>query len=406
MYKNLKILIIDVGHGGTDPGAVGNGIVEKVANLNTALALKAAAEAMGINVFITRTADVTMSLEARVKFANDIARQYPGAKILFVSIHHNAGGGDRAEAIHSIYRGEGQRAANLIANELHSHLGQQKKVYEKRGSDNKDYYYVIRNTSMDAVIVEVAFLDNINDVQICDSVEEQQRNGQVIACAIGKFFGVISSCNDNGEVIKPNPTHTPSPSNELYRVRKLWGDAASQKGAYSIKENAIAECKKHSSYNVYDSDGNVVYSNGGQQPSHPDPTPSQIPSKRKIDSFIKVDGYSWVKNLEDYAGVFGIPVKNFYAYPSEGEILFRVSPVNRDYYPWVQNYRTSTGRYDFAGNGVPIDRVQMKLRGLSGYRIKYRVHLLNGDWLPWVYDDTDYAGIRGKTIDAIETEIV
>lgn len=193
---------------------------------------------------------------------------------------------------------------------------------------------------------------------------------------------------------------------ELYRVRKSWGDAASQKGAYSIKENAIAECKNHSGYNVYDSNGNCVYSNGGQQPSHPDPTPSQIPSKRKIDSFIKVDGYSWVKNLEDYAGVFGIPVKNFYAYPSEGEILFRVSPVNRDYYPWVQNYRTSTGRYDFAGNGVPIDRVQMKLRGLSGYRIKYRVHLLNGDWLPWVYDDTDYAGIRGKTIDAIETEIV
>ena len=83
-----------------------------------------------------------------------------------------------------------------------------------------------------------------------------------------------------------------------------------------------------------------------------------------------------------------------------------MSPANRDYYPWVQNYKTATGYYDFAGNGVPIDRVQMKLRGLPGYRIKYRVHLLNGDWLPWVYDDTDYAGIRGRIIDAIEVEIV
>lgn len=142
----------------------------------------------------------------------------------------------------------------------------------------------------------------------------------------------------------------------------------------------------------------------GLSESKPTLPPTQ--SKKKIDSFIKVDGYSWVKNLNDYAGVFGVPVKNFYAYSSEGEILFRVSPVNRDYYPWVQNYRTSTGYYDFAGNGVPIDRVQMKLRGLSGYRIKYRVHLLNGDWLQWVYDDTDYAGIRGKAIDAIEVEIV
>lgn len=136
------------------------------------------------------------------------------------------------------------------------------------------------------------------------------------------------------------------------------------------------------------------------------PTPQPTPSKKKIDSFIKVDGYPWVKNLDDYAGVFGVPVKNFYAYPSEGEILFRVSPVNRDYYPWVQNYKTSTGYYDFAGNGVPIDRLQMKLRGLDGYFIRYRVHIKGGSWLPWVINDSDYAGIRGRIIDAVECEIV
>ncbi|WP_346962118.1 peptidoglycan recognition family protein, partial [Clostridium sp.] len=64
------------------------------------------------------------------------------------------------------------------------------------------------------------------------------------------------------------------------------------------------------------------------------PTPPPTPSKKKIDSFIKVDNFSWVKNLDDFAGWFGTPVKNLYAYPSEGEILFRVSPVNRDYYSW------------------------------------------------------------------------
>ena len=331
MYKNLKILIIDVGHGGSDPGAVGNGVVEKVANLNTALALKAAAEAMGIKVFITRTTDVTMSLEARVKFANDIARQYPGATILFVSIHHNAGGGDRAEAIHSIYRGEGQRAANLIANELHSHLGQQKKVYEKRGSDNKDYYYVIRNTSMDAVIVEVAFLDNINDVQICDSVEEQQRNGQVIACAIGKFFGVISSCNDNGEVIKPVP-----------------------------------------------------------------------PQTRKLDVFYKVftaeDGWlSEVKNLTDYAGVFGHAIRGLMVKLSSGDVDYKVSTLrSNSYYPIVRNHSDYAG--DLKNN---IDKVQ-----ILNNKLKYRVRLLNGRWLPWVVGDSDFAGLEGYSIDAIEIDSI
>lgn len=337
MYKNLKILIIDVGHGGSDPGAVGNGVVEKVANLNTALALKAAAEAMGIKVFITRTTDVTMSLEARVKFANDIARQYPGATILFVSIHHNAGGGDRAEAIHSIYRGEGQRAANLIANELHSHLGQQKKVYEKRGSDNKDYYYVIRNTSMDAVIVEVAFLDNINDVQICDSVEEQQRNGQVIACAIGKFFGVISSCNDNG----------------------------------------------------------------GTQPSQPDPAPVP-PQKRKLDVFYKVwtaeDGWlPEVKNITDYAGVFGHAIRGLMIRLSSGDVDYKVSTLrSNSYYPIVRNHSDYAG--DLKNN---IDKVQ-----ILNNKLKYRVRLLNGRWLPWVIGNSDFAGLEGYSIDAIEIDSI
>ncbi len=129
-------------------------------------------------------------------------------------------------------------------------------------------------------------------------------------------------------------------------------------------------------------------------------------SKKKIDSFIKVDNFSWVKNLEDFAGWLGTPVKNLYAYPSQGEILFRVSPVNRDYYSWVQNYKSSNGNYDFAGNGIPIDRVQMKLKGLNGYSIRYRVHLLGGSWLEWVNNDTDFAGIVGRTIDAIEVEII
>jgi len=48
----------------------------------------------------------------------------------------------------------------------------------------------------------------------------------------------------------------------------------------------------------------------------------------------------------------------------------------------------------------------MKLRGLSGYRIKYQVHIKGGTWLPEVLDDTDFAGIRGQIIDALYVEII
>lgn len=201
-----NIAIIDIGHGGTDPGAIGiNGIKEKDCNYQTAIGLKKKLESKGVKVYLTRSNDSTVSLSERVNLANRIAKDNPNSKIIFISIHHNAGGGDRSECIHSIYRGEGLRAAELIGGELQSHLGQAKKIYEKRGSDNKDYYYVIKNTSMNAIIVEVAFLDNINDVKICDTVEEQQRNGEVIGCGVLKWFGLISSCNDTQS--KPsNPT--------------------------------------------------------------------------------------------------------------------------------------------------------------------------------------------------------
>lgn len=328
-----KILIIDVGHGGNDGGAVGNGVVEKVANLNTALALKAAAEKMGIKVFMTRTTDVAMSLEARVVFANNIAIMYPGSQILFVSLHHNAGGGDRAEAIHSIYRGNGERAANLVCDELQKHLGQQKKVYEKRGSDNKDYYYVIKYTSMDAIIVEVAFLDNINDVQICDSVEEQGRNGEIIACAIGKYFGIIKECGEDIESSKPTPPITPTP----------------------VKINVF--------YKVYTSE----------------------------------DGWlPEVKNLTDYAGIYGKEIKAIECRLSAGNIDYRTANLNKDYYSWVHN------NTDYAGDKKnPIDKLQIKQNN-----IRYRVHLLGGNWLPWVTGLADYAGIVGKKIDAVQIEVI
>ena len=225
----------------------------------------------------------------------------------------------------------------------------------------------------------------------------------------------LNKLNGHTENSKPNPTPTPSPSNELYRVRKSWGDAASQKGAYSIKENAIAECKNHSGYNVYDSNGNCVYSNGGSQPSQPTPT------KEKIDLFsrVAVKGrgskyYDWVKNLTDYTGDMKNPCCLFMAYPTKGEVRFRVSPISEGrYYSEVQNYYSSKGIYDEAGlPNVPFDKIQMRF-DLPGYKIRYRA-MCNGCWLDWVENGNSYmeghngyAGLGdGTPITAIECEIV
>lgn len=64
----------------------------------------------------------------------------------------------------------------------------------------------------------------------------------------------------------------PAPSNQLYRVRKSWSDATTQRGAYNSLDNAIAECKKHTGYSVFDGQGNKVYPSSTVSPTPPKPT--------------------------------------------------------------------------------------------------------------------------------------
>lgn len=81
-----------------------------------------------------------------------------------------------------------------------------------------------------------------------------------------RFINMIKS-----ELNGSSTSSTPSAS-DLYRVRKSWGDAATQKGAYSSLENAKNECNKHTGYSVYDSKGIKVYPSNTQTPPKPAPS--------------------------------------------------------------------------------------------------------------------------------------
>ncbi|WP_161564258.1 N-acetylmuramoyl-L-alanine amidase [Listeria sp. SHR_NRA_18] len=181
-----KKVFIDLGHGGTDPGAVANGLVEKEMARVTAYAVKYELEKYGIETYLSRTGDTYPSLSDRSNSANKWGAD------LFVSVHYNAGGGDRAEVIHSIAGGTSkvlaQNIINAIQNEMKQNVGSIP-IYSKKGSDGKDYHAVIRQTKMPAVIVEPAFIDS-NDRFIVDTVPEQQEMGRAIAHGILKTLGI------------------------------------------------------------------------------------------------------------------------------------------------------------------------------------------------------------------------
>lgn len=90
----MSKVFIGVGHGGSDSGAVANGLKEKDLNLSIALACKAELERHGVVVGISRTKDENDSLSQEIKECNAFNPDYA------VEIHNNAGGGDGVEIFH------------------------------------------------------------------------------------------------------------------------------------------------------------------------------------------------------------------------------------------------------------------------------------------------------------------
>lgn len=237
-------VFIGVGHGGSDPGASYGGHVEKNIALNIALSCKRHLERHSLAVAISRTRDENDTIQEEIREANA-----SGAKVA-VDIHINAGGGDGFEIFRSITGGLGVTLAKNIESEVIK-IGQNSRgVKTKTGSNGKDYYAFIRETTMHAVIAECAFIDTA-DINIVDTLDEQNKFGEAIAKGILTTLGIS---------YKGESTPQPSPgAKELYRVRKTWADAATQKGAYSNLEGAKKCADQNPGYSVFNSSGVKIY---------------------------------------------------------------------------------------------------------------------------------------------------
>ncbi len=178
---------IGVGHGGSDPGAVANGVKEKDLNLSVAKACQAALKRSGVETKISRTSDVDGDLNKKIKAANDWGAD------LALDIHHNAGGGgggDGAEVYHSKYLGKGATLAKNILNEIVK-IGQNSRGTKiKKNEYGNDYFGFIRLTNMPSVLVECAFIDNKTDVKIVDTEAERVKMGEAIAKGICTTLGI------------------------------------------------------------------------------------------------------------------------------------------------------------------------------------------------------------------------
>ena len=235
MAKKYKVYL-GIGHGGSDPGAVANGIKEKDANLVIGKAAAAELERHGVEVMLSRTTDITEGTNAKVKECNKFAPDLAG------DIHNNAGGGDGAEVYHSINGGTGKSLANNILTEVKA-IGQNSRgAKTKKNSSGKDYFNFIRSTNCPAVIVECAFLDNKNDVQIIDTTAEQKAMGVAIAKGFLRQLGIAYKKQETAAKTEPAPA--PAVTTTTGTMYRVFDKDGKQVGAYSKESGALTTVKK------------------------------------------------------------------------------------------------------------------------------------------------------------------
>ncbi|MBX7066186.1 MAG: N-acetylmuramoyl-L-alanine amidase [Parachlamydiales bacterium] len=180
-------VVIDVGHGGTDRGAkAGNPYCEeKRITLLTARLVKQYLEQLGYHVVMTRSTDNFISLPRRV----EIAKQAQGN--IFVSVHYNSSRSPEAKGIEVFFfdSKENKNRANAskkLADSILSRLIR-KTDANSRGV-KKGNFYVIRETSMPAVLVEGGFISNPKERALLKSRDYQEKIAQGIADGIDGYF--------------------------------------------------------------------------------------------------------------------------------------------------------------------------------------------------------------------------
>ena len=178
----MKIICLDAGNGGKDPGASYGGVAEKDIALKVVKLIGEALENRAL-VYYTRTGDTYPELSERCRRANSVKAD------LFVSIHCNSAANAQATGF-EVWTSNGQTKSDPIATKIYNSVkdvfpGAKYRSDMSDGDPDKEAdYYVLCNTTMPAVLVELGFISNAVDRANLTNSVWQRKMAQTIAAAI------------------------------------------------------------------------------------------------------------------------------------------------------------------------------------------------------------------------------
>ena len=188
----MKRLILDPGHGGIQPGAIGlYGLRECDVNLCVAnKILHNMIDEDGLQIILTRIGDETKSLTERAYMANEFGAD------LFVSLHCNAAKATEANGM-EIFTSPGDTGADPIASVIFSSMTSYfpelriRKDMQDGDVDKEERFTVLTKTLMPAVLIEMAFISNFSEEILLGSDRWQSRMANAITEGILESINIV-----------------------------------------------------------------------------------------------------------------------------------------------------------------------------------------------------------------------
>jgi N-acetylmuramoyl-L-alanine amidase len=173
---NFRTVVIDAGHGGHDNGGQWGKVYEKHLALDTATRLENNLKRMGYQTVMTRRSDYFVSLPQRVAIGN----RHKNA--IFVSLHFNYTWKPHVCGLETFYHSvQGQRLAHCVQRSLVRHTG----TVDRNAKFAR--YYVIRNSSLPAILVEGGFVSNERERERMKTGEFREAIARGIAEGIHRY---------------------------------------------------------------------------------------------------------------------------------------------------------------------------------------------------------------------------
>lgn len=203
-----KVIVLDPGHGGSDPGAVANGLREKDLNLVIALETRRYLQDnyQGHQVVMTRTTDEYVSLAKRVAISNEAKAD------LFASLHNNAMGASRKGEGFESFISSGYLNPQTVAyqNVIHGEIyGYIQTLGRPDRGKKRNNFYVLVNPLASCVLFEYLFLTDAVDAAFLRRDDYLKEFGRRTAIGIAKALGLPTKVS-GGTLLLGDPVATPA----------------------------------------------------------------------------------------------------------------------------------------------------------------------------------------------------